>query len=156
MATEAEIAALYQKQIRKLAASVRSDRRLADADVSITKRSRVCGSSVTLDVRFQNERIDALGYRGRACMLGMAATALLVRIAPGLDASRIAAARDALAGLLAGDEVTMPEGWQALETFAAAIPFPSRHDSILLPFKAALAAFEPQAEAQPGVSVVVK
>lgn len=124
MATEAEVAALYQKRIRELAASVRTDRRLADADVTVTKRSRVCRSSVTLDVCFQDGRIEALGYRGRACSLGMASTAILVRTVPGLDAPDTAAARDALGELLAGGEVTMPDGWQELGVFSAAVPFP--------------------------------
>lgn len=141
MATQAQVTALYQKKIRELGAQVRADRRLVDPDITVTKRSRVCGSSVTLDFRFRGKRIEAIGYRTRACSLVMAATAILVRIGAGHDAEDIGQAKIALADLLMGKRDMMPADWQTLDVFAAAIPFPARHSSILLPFEAAAASF---------------
>ena len=141
MASDDQIAALYQKEIRDLAASVRNDRRLSSPDATVTKRSRICGSSVTLDVSFCEGRIKAVGYRARACSLGMAATAVVVRVSPGQNAAGITEAKETLAALLAGDDVTFPPGWGQLKLFTAAIPFRTRHESILLALQAAEAAF---------------
>jgi len=83
MATDAELAALYQKRIRDLASRIRVDRRLPDPQVTVTRRSRVCGSMVTLDVDFDDGRIKRIGFRTRACSLGTASTAIVVEVGPG-------------------------------------------------------------------------
>src|SRR5699024_8475757 len=118
--TEAQIAALYQKKIRELGARVRIDRRLANPAFTVTKRSRICGSAVTLDFDFRDGRIERIGYHTRACSLGMAATAIVVRVAPGQSTVQLEQAKDALIALLAGKETTIPADWQALEVFIAA------------------------------------
>lgn len=142
MATDEEVAALYQQKIRKLSARVRADRRLDAPQSSVTRRSRICGSMVTLDFDFDGERIERVGFRARACSLGMAATAILVDAGPGQDADQVAQAHTALANLLAGESAEFDEHWQGLEIMAAAIPFPARHNSVLLPFETAAEAFE--------------
>src|SRR5574337_58105 len=80
-----DVAALYQalKQYRSV---VRHDRRLPvpPAD-SVTLQDTTCASQVTLDARFEQDRLVELGYRVRACSLGQATTAILARRAPGLD-----------------------------------------------------------------------
>jgi NifU-like protein involved in Fe-S cluster formation len=48
---------LYNNEILKLATSTANFRRLHDAQASVEKRSPVCGSRVTVDVR-----LDPLGH----------------------------------------------------------------------------------------------
>ncbi len=145
MATDEEVAALYQQEIRKLSARVRADRRLDAPQASVTRRSKICGSMVTLDFDFDGERIERVGHRARACSLGMAATAILVDAGPGQNADQVARAHAALANLLAGEPAEFDEPWQELEILAAAIPFPARHNSVLLPFETAAEAFRERA-----------
>lgn len=136
MTAEAELAALYQNDLRQWAAQVRNDRRLVPAEVSVTRTSRTCGSSVTLDIRCDNEKILELGWRTRACTLGMASTSIVVRHAPCRSFVEIAQTAEALRRLLAGEDVAFPEQWKELARFAAARNFPTRHNSIMLPFEA--------------------
>lgn len=149
MAANTEVAALYQQRIRELSASVRADRRLDSPEVSVTRRSRICGSMVTLDVDFDGERIERVGFRVRACSLGMASTAILVDAGPGQNVAQLARAGAALADLLAGEPAEFDESWQALEILTAAIPFPTRHNSVLLPFETAAEAFKARAGRPP-------
>lgn len=131
---EKGLTALYQDNIRLWARKVRNDRRLAHADVSINRSSPVCGSRLTLDFAFETDRIADLGWMTRACILGMASTAIFVHAATGLTLGEIGTVGDQLRGLLAGEDVTFDDRWEALLLFCAARDFPSRHASIMLPF----------------------
>lgn len=142
MSDDAELAALYRHDLRDWAAQVRNDRRLVPADASITRTSRTCGSSVTLDIRRHEDRILELGWRVRACTLGMAATAVVVRHAPGRRFDDVAGVAAMVGDLLNGEDVVFPDGWRDLAAFQAARNFPARHNSIMLAF-AALSAGAP-------------
>lgn len=136
------LASLYQSEIRSLAASVRNDRCLEAPTVTATKRSTVCGSFVTIDLLMVGPRIEAIGYQARACTLGMAATAILAKNAPGCTIDDISKIAEELRAILAGEKAaykqsrTTRSGWASLEYFISARPYPSRHSSILLPFEA--------------------
>lgn len=134
MSPEAELAALYHQDLRDWAAEVRNDKRLAPADITMTRNSRNCGSSVTLDIRRDKDRIFELGWRVRACTLGMASTAIVVQNAPGQSFEDVAAIAATLRRQLAGDGAIFPERWRDLAVFAAAKRFPTRHNSIMLAF----------------------
>lgn len=141
MTGNADLAALYQERVRHWAARVRNDRRLSPADVTVTKKSPICGSALTLDVRAQDRTVTELGYRVRACTLGMASAAVVVATAPGRAAEDTLAAGQRLRELLTGEDTRFPAPWEALEMFIAARDFPTRHGSILLPFEALAEAF---------------
>lgn len=136
MSPDAEFAALYRRDLRDLAAQVRNDRRLVPADFSITRNSRTCGSSVTLDIRCDLDRILELGWRTRACTLGMASTAVVVRNAPGQDFAEVEKAAYTLRCFLKGGDVSFPRQWEDLAKFKVARSFTARHNSIMLPFEA--------------------
>lgn len=151
MSADADLAALYQRGLRDLAAGVRNDRRLVPADASITRTSRTCGSTVTLDVQWRGNAIGALGWRTRACTLGMASTAIVVRHATGETCASVGEIAGLLRRLLAGEAVTFPEPWRDLAMFEAARAFPSRFGSILLPFEAVAGACAERG--QPGTAL---
>lgn len=133
---DAALAALYQPRIRDHAARVRADRRLAMPDVTVTCRSPVCGSMVTLDLVFREDRLAQIGWKARACTLGMASLAIVVQAGPGQTESRIAETGRQLSALLRGEGIAFPDPWADLDLFRAARPFPTRFGSIALPFQA--------------------
>lgn len=137
---------LYQETIKSLAASIRRDRPLKSYDFSIAKRSKLCGSEVTLDARLQEDhKIAEIGYKTKVCLLGMASTALVVTQAPGCSAQDLQTVANQLTRLLAGErDVVFESPWQDLSIFKAALAFPERHSAILLPFKALLEGFATQ------------
>jgi len=129
-----DLRALYQEKVRLWAAKVRNDRRLVHPDMTIDRTSPVCGSSLTLDFICNSGRVAQLGWRARACTLGMASTACFVALAPGRELADILEAGAQLARLLEGEDSAFHDGWSELEMFRAARGYPSRHGSILLPF----------------------
>lgn len=139
-------APLYNTALLKLAASIPHTDRLADPHATVEKRSPICGSRVTVDVKVDDEgRIAELGQLVRACALGQASAALMGATAIGRDVGELAAARDALAGWLAGTRDD-PGDWPGLDVLAPARDYPARHASIRLAFEAVAEAAETAAK----------
>lgn len=135
-------APLYNTALLKLAATIPYTERLADPHATVEKRSPICGSRVTVDVKVDDEgRITELGQLVRACALGQASAALMGAAAIGRNAAELSAARDALAEWLAGQRDD-PGTWPGLALFEPAIHYPARHASIRLAFDAAAEAAE--------------
>lgn len=129
-------APLYNSTILRLATSIPHQARLPAPDASIERRSPVCGSRVTVDVRVDRDgRVAELGQEVRACALGQASAALMGAHAIGRSAAELAAARDALTDFLAGTRDD-PGDWPGLDIFGPARPHSARHASIRLAFEA--------------------
>lgn len=127
---------LYNREILRLAAAIPHGERLTDPDASAEKRSPICGSRVTVDVRVGPDgRVSELGMLVRACALGQASAALFGEHAIGRSASELAATRDALTAWLAGAGA-QPD-WPGIAVLGPAIPHSARHPSIRLAFEAA-------------------
>lgn len=98
-------------------------------------RSRSCGSTVafacTLDAA---ARIERFGLQVKACAVGQAAAALFAASADGRNREQIEAAHGELQAWLAGGP---PPSWPGIEAIAPALPYPGRHDAILLAWRAA-------------------
>jgi NifU-like protein involved in Fe-S cluster formation len=129
-------APLYNATILRLATSIPHQARLAEPQASVEKRSPVCGSRVTVDVRLDPDgKLAELGQEVRACALGQASAALMGQHALGQSPEHLAAARDALADFLAGRRDD-PGEWPGLDIFGPARPHSARHASIRLAFEA--------------------
>lgn len=130
-------AALYNRDILRLASAIPHLGRLDGAQASVEKRSPLCGSQVAVDIILDEQgRVAGLGQEVRACALGQASASLMGAHAIGRDHRELADARDDLAGFLNGTRED-PGAWPGLELFGDARPFSARHASILLAFEAA-------------------
>lgn len=133
-------AALYTRDILRLAVSIPHQSRLDNADGTAEVRSRTCGSRVTADVLLSDlGSIDALGIEVNACALGQASAAILAAEAIGKSGEEISAVRDHLADFLTGS-LEHPGPWTNMNHLSAAKDHPGRHAAILLPYDAILAA----------------
>lgn len=129
-------AALYNSTILRLATSIPHQARLPDAHGTAERRSPICGSRVTVDVKLDAEgRVASLGQEVRACALGQASAALMGEHAIGRNLNELEEARDALTQFLAGERDD-PGEWPGLDIFAPARPHSARHPSIRLAFEA--------------------
>lgn len=142
-------AALYNRDILRLAADIPHLGPLPGAQARAERKSAICGSRVAVEVALGADgRLAALGQEVKACALGQASAALMGAHAVGRSPTELAAARDALALYLAGQRDD-PGPWPGLGLFEAARAYPARHRSILLAFEAAAAAATEAAAAQP-------
>lgn len=147
MADDADLMQLYSKRILALAAEVPHAARLEGPDASATKRSPLCGSTVTVDVRVADGRLEALGQDVKACALGQASASVLGAAAVGRTRTEIAYARDALKAMLRQGAEPPAAPFDGLEALRPARDYKNRHASILLAWDATVAAMD-EAEAR--------
>ncbi len=135
---------LYHNRVLELAADIPNVGTLEHAQGSATKVSRICGSTVRVDVTLSEdgEMVTSIAVDPKACALGQAATAILSEHAVGATVSEIQAARDALYAMLKeGGEPPRGRFWE-LRHLEGVRDYPPRHISTMLAFDAALEAIE--------------
>jgi NifU-like protein involved in Fe-S cluster formation len=134
---------LYHNRVLELAADIPHAGRLDHPQGSSLKVSRVCGSTVNVDVNLDSDgKISDIAVEPHACALGQAATAILAQHAIGRSLAEIEAARDALRAMLK-DGAEPPEGmfWE-LRHLQPVRDYPPRHASTMLAFEAAAEAIK--------------
>ena len=74
-----QLSEIYNQRILELAAHIAGAQRLADADATATAHSKLCGSTVTVDLKVEGDRVAAFGQTVKACLLGQAAASVMGR-----------------------------------------------------------------------------
>lgn len=133
---------LYSQRILALAAEIPRTGRLDKPQGSAMKRSPLCGSTVTVDVTVADGKVADFAQDVRACALGQASASVLGEAVIGRSREEIAAARDALKGVLKSDGPAPQAPFDGLEALRPARDYKNRHASILLAWDATLAAME--------------
>ncbi len=136
MATDLDLVKLYSGSILALAADIPLLGRLEQPCATIRRRSPLCGSTVTVDLRSENGRITEFAQDVKACALGQAAASVLGAAVIGRTRAEIERGRDQLAAMLRESGPAPDAPFDALEALIPARDFPNRHASILLAFEA--------------------
>jgi NifU-like protein involved in Fe-S cluster formation len=140
---------IYSRRILELAADIPHLGRLPDPDASATARSKLCGSTVTVDVKLEGNVVAAFAHDVKACALGQASSSIMGRHVVGSTVEELRDIRERATRLLkaAGEA---PQGkWQDLIVLEPLREYKARHASILLTFEAVVAALD-QIEARRG------
>lgn len=133
---------LYNKKILAAAASIPHLERLEAPDGSARAHSKLCGSTVEVDVRLVDGRVAAFGQTVKACALGQASASLLGQHVIERDLEELRQGHDALRAMLK-DGASPPDGlWADLEILEPVREFKARHASTMLAFEATLQAVE--------------
>src|SRR3984957_15241536 len=70
---------IYNKRVLELAADIPRLGRLAAPDASAKAHSRLCGSTVIVDLSLRDGRVSDFAHDVRACALGQASSSLMAR-----------------------------------------------------------------------------
>ncbi len=133
--TAAARGVLYSRELLALAVELADFPFDPDAPLHGEARSRTCGSTVALSCsRDAEDGLTTLGMRLTACAVGQAAGAIFAQASPGKTLAELEAASNVIGHWLAGG--SQPE-WPRIEALAPALPYPARHEAILLPWRAA-------------------
>lgn len=142
MSADTDLIKLYSARILALAADIPHEDRLTDPDASVKKRSPLCGSTVTVDIKVNDGKISAFGQDVKACALGQAAAAVIGANVIGCTRDQILRARDQLKALLKEDGPTPDAPFADLEVLRPARDYKNRHASIMLTVEATLDAMD--------------
>ncbi len=142
MSGENDLIKLYSGRILALASDIPHLDRLDHPDASVKKRSPLCGSTVTVDVKLRDGRISDFGQDVKACALGQASASVVGQAIIGATRAQVELAREQLSAMLkkAGPAPDAP--FEGLEVLMPARDYKNRHASILLALDATAEAME--------------
>jgi NifU-like protein involved in Fe-S cluster formation len=131
---------IYSAALLRLAAEATGAGRLPEHAASADILNPTCGDRITVDVGLAEGRIAALGYEVHACVLTQASASLLGRHTVGCTAAEIRAVAEQIEAMLR-DGSELPAGsWADYAVFAPVRAHKSRHECVMLPLRALLAA----------------
>lgn len=133
---------LYSKRILALAADIPHAEPLAAPDAEARKRSPLCGSTVTAQIKVADGRITGFGQDVKACALGQAAASVLGANVIGRTRDDLSTTREQLRAMLKEGGPVPASPFDGLEVLRPARAYKNRHASILLSIDATLAAFD--------------
>jgi NifU-like protein involved in Fe-S cluster formation len=148
---------LYGNKILELAAAIPHLERLEHPDATATAHSKLCGSTITVDVAVEDGRVAAYGQTVKACLLGQASASVMGREVIGSTPAELREVGRAMRRMLKEDGPPPTGRWADLAALQPVKDYKARHASTLLVFDAverALADIEAR-EAEPPQSVAV-
>ncbi|MFL9826325.1 iron-sulfur cluster assembly scaffold protein [Rhodoplanes sp. SY1] len=133
---------IYNRRILELAGNIPRLGRLADPDGSATAHSKLCGSTVTVDLKVADGTVIDFGHVVKACALGQASSSIMASHVVGSTADELRALREAMRRMLK-ESGPPPDGrWADLAVLEPVREFKARHASTLLTFDAVVSALD--------------
>jgi NifU-like protein involved in Fe-S cluster formation len=140
---------VYNKRILELAGNIPRLGRLPAPDASATAHSKLCGSTVTIDLRMEGDTVTDFAHEVKACALGQASSSIMARNVVGTRAPELRALRETVRKMLK-ENGTPPGGkWADIAVLEPVRDYKARHASTMLTFDAVVSAID-QIEAKRG------
>jgi NifU-like protein involved in Fe-S cluster formation len=146
---------VYNARILELAGNIPRLGRLADAEASATAHSKLCGSTVTVDLKMDGPFVTDFAHEVKACALGQASSSIMARHVIGANADDLRAVREAVRKMLKENGAPPTGKWADIGVLEPVRDYKARHASTLLTFDAVVAAIE-QIEAKRSAKVAAE
>jgi NifU-like protein involved in Fe-S cluster formation len=144
---DADLIKLYSGRILELAADMPATDPLEAPQVTVRKRSPLCGSTVTVSLDVEDGHISRYAQDVKACALGQASASVSGRAMIGRDLGEVRTARDQLRAMLRDGGPVPDAPFDGLEVLTPAREYRNRHASILLALDATVEALESVSDA---------
>ena len=127
---------IYSLRILELAAALPRTARLAAPQATAKAHSKLCGSTVAVDLAMEGDVVSNYGQSVKACLLGQSAASVMGREIVGSRAEELRAVGAAMRKMLK-EGGPPPEGrWADLAVLEPVRDYKARHPSTLLVFDA--------------------
>jgi NifU-like protein involved in Fe-S cluster formation len=127
---------IYSRRILELAAAMPRTARLDMPQATATAHSKLCGSTVTVDVAMEGDVVTDYGQKVKACLLGQSSASVMGREIVGSTAAELRAVGAAMRKMLK-EGGPPPDGkWADLAVLEPVRDYRARHASTLLVFDA--------------------
>src|SRR6202451_572844 len=128
---------VYNHRILELAGSIPRIGRLRDPDASATAHSKLCGSTVTVDLKMDGDTVTDFAHEVKACALGQASSSIMARNIIGAKAHELRELRETVRKMLKENgEPPSGEKWADIAVLEPVRDYKARHASTLLTFDA--------------------
>ncbi|MGJ5177018.1 iron-sulfur cluster assembly scaffold protein [Bradyrhizobium oligotrophicum] len=127
---------IYNKRIIELAGNIPRLGRLDHPDATATAHSKLCGSTVKVDLKMDGPRVTDFAHDVKACALGQASSSIMARHVVGSTAAELRDLRDTVRRMLK-ENGAPPEGkWADIALLEPVRDYKARHASTMLTFDA--------------------
>ncbi|MGH6778544.1 MAG: iron-sulfur cluster assembly scaffold protein [Bradyrhizobium sp.] len=127
---------IYNRRIIELAGNIPRVGRLADPDASAMAHSKLCGSTVKIDLKMDGPIVTDFAHEVKACALGQASSSIMARHIVGSTASELRELRETVRKMLK-ENGSPPQGkWEDIALLEPVRDYKARHASTLLTFDA--------------------
>ena len=132
----ADLDDIYNTKLIELAGASTRGTRLASADASATAHSKLCGSTVSIDLKMSNGKISDYGQTVKACLLGQAAASVMAREVIGSSPEDLHKVAADMRAMLKENGPAPTGRWADLAALEPVRNYKARHASTLLVFDA--------------------
>jgi NifU-like protein involved in Fe-S cluster formation len=134
---------VYNTRILELAADIPRQGRLANPHASATAHSKLCGSTVTVDLSLEDGRVSDFAHDVKACALGQASSSIMARNVVGSTPAELRQIRETVRRMLKESGAPPSEGkWTDVAVLEPVRDYKARHASTLLTFDAVVKALD--------------
>jgi len=145
---------IYNKRIIELAGNIPRIGRLPDPHASATAHSKLCGSTVKIDLKMDGPVVTDFAHDVKACALGQASSSIMASHVVGSKASELRELRETVRKMLKENGAPPKDGkWADIAVLEPVRDYKARHASTLLTFDAvvdAIGQIEGQRRAKAG------
>ena len=127
---------VYNAKILGFAGNISRLGRLSDADATAKAHSRLCGSTVVVDLKMQDGVVTDFAHDVKACALGQASSSIMAQNVVGASAQELREVRETMLRMLK-ENGPPPEGRFADFKYLEPVrDYKARHASTMLTFDA--------------------
>jgi NifU-like protein involved in Fe-S cluster formation len=127
---------VYNKRIIELAGNIPRLGRLPDAGASATAHSKLCGSTVTVDLKMEGDEVTDFAHEVKACALGQASSSIMARHVVGAKADELRNLRETVRKMLKENGAPPDGKWADIAVLEPVRDYKARHASTMLTFDA--------------------
>jgi NifU-like protein involved in Fe-S cluster formation len=133
---------IYNGRILELAGNIPRIGRLSAPDATARAHSRLCGSTVTIDVKMDGEIVSDFAHEVKACALGQASSSIMARHVVGAKAGELRALRRQMLKMLKENGPPPTGRFEELKFLEPVRDYKARHASTMLTFDAVVDALD--------------
>jgi NifU-like protein involved in Fe-S cluster formation len=133
---------VYNRRILELAAGIPRLGRLEAPDATATVLSKLCGSTVTVDLKMEGDVVTDFAHVVKACALGQASSSIMARHIVGSHAEELRALRETVRLMLKENGAPPGGKWGDVAVLEPVRDYKARHASTLLTFDAVVSAID--------------
>src|SRR4030081_2913685 len=133
---------VYNRRILELAGTIPRIGRLEHPDASATAHSKLCGSTVTIDLKMDGDTVTDFAHDVKACALGQASSSIMARNVVGAKADELRSLREGVRKMLKENGAPPAGKWADIAVLEPVRDYKARHASTMLTFDAVTAAID--------------
>jgi NifU-like protein involved in Fe-S cluster formation len=133
---------VYNRRILELAGTIPRIGRLPAPDASATAHSKLCGSTVTVDLNMDGDVVTDFAHDVKACALGQASSSIMARNVVGAKAQELRSLRETVRRMLKENGAPPAGKWADIAVLEPVRDYKARHASTMLTFDAVVSAID--------------